>query len=370
MLPGVLLCVACVRAAPLVSPLAFAGADTVRVTDLARGVRHLYVWDGRGPWAIHVLEIEAGSCRPMIRARKAGPPMEERRTVSALAPQALAAINADFFALPGGSPVGPHVDAGEVIASPSERPALTVTRGRYDAGRVVLNAFAWAGADTIAIDAVNRPAPRGVTLLTRWVTRDGTAEGRTVSIIPLHGMSSSAGLGIVQPAGEASGPDALRLVAHDTAGSAWIRRRSASDTVAWRVVLVRGAEMEPVEMAVGGYPRLLEHGRAVLHEESDLRPEFALARHPRTAVGWSDGGLRAWWVVVDGRQAPYSDGMTLPELATLLARIGAAEAINLDGGGSSTMVVGGRVRNRPSDREGERAVGNALVLEQCGNGRT
>ena len=79
-------------------------------------------------------------------------------------------------------------------------------------------------------------------------------------------------------------------------------------------------------------------------------------------------------VVVDGRQKPYSDGMTLRELANLMLALGARDALNLDGGGSSTMVYadpdsGGKLRvaNRPSDKEGERAIGDALaIVRGCG----
>lgn len=117
-------------------------------------------------------------------------------------------------------------------------------------------------------------------------------------------------------------------------------------------------------------------GLDVLAEQPGARPEFGERRHPRTAVGWN--GRSLFWVVVDGRQAPISDGMTLAELAALFERLGARHAVNLDGGGSTAMVVRGRVVNRPSDATGERPVGNALLLERCepdrrpwpgGNGR-
>jgi exopolysaccharide biosynthesis protein len=86
-------------------------------------------------------------------------------------------------------------------------------------------------------------------------------------------------------------------------------------------------------------------------------------RHPRTAIGWN--GRRLFLVVVDGRQPPWSDGMTLDEMTWLFQRLRATDALNLDGGGSSALVLNGRVVNRPSDREGERAVGNALALGGC-----
>ena len=66
-------------------------------------------------------------------------------------------------------------------------------------------------------------------------------------------------------------------------------------------------------------------------------------------------------VVVDGRQPGYSRGMTLRELAEVMQSIGVQNAINLDGGGSSEMVVNGLVASRPADGQ-ERRVSNALVV--------
>lgn len=128
----------------------------------------------------------------------------------------------------------------------------------------------------------------------------------------------------------------------------------------------------PME-AVGGRGRIV--GDSAITDVVDTigGAPFAARRHPRTAVGIADRGRRLILVVVDGRQAPYSDGMTLRELAQLLRALGAREAINLDGGGSTTMVVADpaagdslRVVNRPSDPTGERAVGNAVaIVRRC-----
>jgi hypothetical protein len=113
---------------------------------------------------------------------------------------------------------------------------------------------------------------------------------------------------------------------------------------------------------VGGFPELLDDGARVGDLLVEANPSFAASRHPRTAVAVSRDEPRLWLVVVDGRQGDYSTGMTLPELADLLEALGAEEALNLDGGGSSVMVVRGRAVNRPSDESGERPVVNALLL--------
>lgn len=119
------------------------------------------------------------------------------------------------------------------------------------------------------------------------------------------------------------------------------------------------------EVLVGGFPELLRNGVPVGDLEVGSRPSFAGVRHPRTAVGFSRTPPRLWAVVVEGRQATRSAGMTLPELAELLAALGADGALNLDGGGSSVMVLGVRPVSRPSEDGRERPVANALVVRSA-----
>jgi uncharacterized protein YigE (DUF2233 family) len=120
---------------------------------------------------------------------------------------------------------------------------------------------------------------------------------------------------------------------------------------------------------LAGFPALLHGGRWVGDLQQEARPAFATTRDPRTAVGWDPEAGRLWLIVVDGRREGRTEGMTLPELAELFRALGATEALNLDGGGSSAMVVRGQVVSRPSDPWRERPVVNALVLrselERC-----
>jgi exopolysaccharide biosynthesis protein len=113
---------------------------------------------------------------------------------------------------------------------------------------------------------------------------------------------------------------------------------------------------------IGGFPLLLEAGRRVGDLEVSARPSFAAERHPRTAVGLDSDRDVLWIVVVDGRQPDHSMGMTLPELTALMEALEVEEAINLDGGGSSVMVLDGGPVSRPSDADGERPVANALGI--------
>ncbi len=115
--------------------------------------------------------------------------------------------------------------------------------------------------------------------------------------------------------------------------------------------------------AISGVTRLVMGGSAV-----DGLTDTNL--HPRTAIGYSKNGKFLYIVVVDGRQPLYSEGMTLPELADLLVDLGAHDAMNLDGGGSSTLVIRGadgqpRLLNSPIDMYipgRERPVANHLGI--------
>lgn len=113
--------------------------------------------------------------------------------------------------------------------------------------------------------------------------------------------------------------------------------------------------------ALGGYQLLVKRGKEIPQPQNT----FSLTRHPRTAAALLNGRTMLF-VVVDGRQPAYSNGMPLDELSELLTWLGAKAAINLDGGGSSTLVSGPdpadwTVRNRPSDGK-PRAVANGWIV--------
>ena len=116
-----------------------------------------------------------------------------------------------------------------------------------------------------------------------------------------------------------------------------------------------------VEELVGGGPMLVSEGALACTEVAECFQSLGgSSRHPRTAAGWTrDGALLL--LVVDGRSA-LSRGATLEETGRMLRAHGAHEALNLDGGGSTTLWIAGEVRNAPSDRSGERAVGSVLAL--------
>ena len=115
-----------------------------------------------------------------------------------------------------------------------------------------------------------------------------------------------------------------------------------------------------VRDAVSAGPMLLHDGtRRVTDDEEVFFGSAIPDVHPRTAVGRTDDG-RLLLLVVDGRQ-PVSRGVDLEQLARIMEDLGAVDALNLDGGGSSALVVNGSLLNRPAGTSVEREVMSALV---------
>ena len=141
-----------------------------------------------------------------------------------------------------------------------------------------------------------------------------------------------------------------------------------------RTGLLAGDEEVPLAehaLVVGGGPRLLTRGRVSVRSQSrglqrrsrrrGSSPRSSSARNPRTLAGVQrDGDLLL--VTVDGRQPGWSAGVTLAEAARLMRALGARDALNLDGGGSTAMTVRGELVNRPSDPAGERPVSDGVFV--------
>ncbi|AEG61854.1 phosphodiester glycosidase family protein [Desulforamulus ruminis] len=121
-------------------------------------------------------------------------------------------------------------------------------------------------------------------------------------------------------------------------------------------------EWQKARHLLTGGPLLVKDGLPVDQAVQEGLWGNVLSAAPRTAVGVTASG-RLLLVEVDGRQANYSQGVTLEELSYLMIDLGAVQAVGLDGGGSSEMIVKGNIVNRPSDGK-ERSISNGLVVLQ------
>ncbi|MFI1928950.1 phosphodiester glycosidase family protein [Streptomyces sp. NPDC020330] len=177
-------------------------------------------------------------------------------------------------------------------------------------------------------------------------------------------------IGLRSPAGGPLPQNGRSLIGIGSAAH-WLRANARPGhglTVSATVADPEGREV-PIEgvSVLGAGPALVRSGRIMINAAANgVSAGASGARAPRTVVGIrADGTLLL--VVFDGRRPGVSEGATLPEAASEVLALGAVEAMNLDGGGSSTMVVRDRVRNSPSDpgrtdEERQREVSNAIVV--------
>jgi len=161
-----------------------------------------------------------------------------------------------------------------------------------------------------------------------------------------------------------------------TDGKLWVKSKEARPTLVVKkdgtvtIETLKGAAKN-AEQEIAGNVMLVEHGKPLYQDEPDAdfvhQKNTNRQRHPRTVVGVSRDGEKLYILVVDGR-SEISRGMNWKELAKTIADAGAYDALNLDGGGSSTFVLRDpatnelQILNHPSDKK-ERSVANVLGVK-------
>jgi exopolysaccharide biosynthesis protein len=346
---------------------------------LAPGVVHQAINDPNGPFAIHLVTVflAAPSRIDLALALELLPGLE---TTSSMARRrgATVAVNGDYADLAQrGRPIHAYAQDGRLLQTPGilgnnhavDDHETAVFMGRPN---VQLVAEAARTGLLLSVQQVNRGAPAGdeVALFTpegatleqppveatsarlradgpATVRADGWAEtSYTVEVVgQLGGPVPDGTVVLSTPATGAHAPDLAALEPDDQVTVAW-------SFAAWPGILDTS----------GGNPTLVRNGRVLSGNVDGTTPFHR--RNPRTAVG-ATADERLLLVTVDGRQPGHSVGMSLRELAELFVTLGARTAINLDGGGSTTMVIDGTIINRVSDPQERRVASALLVLREA-----
>jgi hypothetical protein len=291
-----------------------------------------------------------------------------------LAPAAtVVGINGDFPAGKAGLPAGVLIQGGALQHTPLP---FRSSLGLDAAGVLHVDRVSFAGdwrgtGQRRPLTGVNQvPARNQVVLLTPAYgpvapVVSGSAE---VVLEPFPAALPGADLQAVVAAtgsggGEPIPPDGAILQATGSAVAPLQAEARGGTTVTTRLLL-RPAWTGMVS-ALGGGPVLVRGGKAIFRNGEDFASSQIAERDARAAVGQLADG-RLLLVVVDGDRPGYSVGMTSFELAQTLVRLGAVSACAVESGGAVTAAFDGRLLNRPSDAAGERAVGEALLVEYFG----
>ena len=354
--------------------------EALRFQEVALGIEYGQTTSGRaskdeltGPWLINVLRIDLSQASlKIVHGLDEGVGME---TVSSLAARyrAAAATNGGYFRTTGtyrGESIGLLFLDGKLISEPyNERAELGLVNagGKTEVmfGHLKFSGEILVGSVKHDVQGLNRPLSADELIVftpefhrTTLTNPDGievvVRGNKVASIADLKGSSEIPSDGYVISA----------------IGSAreWVKRnlrQGSKTTFSWRLDSIAPGNDEAWRQAysmLGAGPQLIKAGKiAITDKEEKMAPGFATDRHPRTAIAKLESG-KLLLLTVDGRQPGVSTGMSLNMLAELLLEFGAVEAINLDGGGSTTMVVRDKIVNRPSDQTGERPVSDAILI--------
>ncbi|MFF5503430.1 phosphodiester glycosidase family protein [Streptomyces roseolus] len=354
--------------------------------------------DEDAPQRVHVLRVDLDAFGGRLAAGH-GPALNgtEKLTDLIAASGAVAGINGQWFY--NSAPGGMYVKDGRLLGSATQgRAGVRLDRG----GRgLAVDTFTTrvtvtAGGETAEVDGINRlpgevwncggvggdqPTERpqhdlkctDASELVRFTPEWGAppagagaeavldARGRVTAVHPTRGTAVPAGGSTLQ----ATGDSAAWLLRTARVGATLSFDERIRDGQGRTVVL--GPDTTILQVG----PSLVRAGRVAVNAVGDgivregpdqtFTYDWTVRANPRSMIG-KDGQGRLLLVVVDGRDPGVSEGLSIDGAARLMRSLGAREALNLDGGGSSVLATSAGIVNRPSDASGQRSLGNALLL--------
>jgi hypothetical protein len=335
-------------------------------------------WTPNGPVVLYVVTAPKPGGLYTLTPLLSNGTIVGRETVSSMqrdvsAQMTTIGVNGDFFNWHGGWPSGLLMRGGVVEhqSSPGRAAVGVDTNGDLHVDRVPWYGR-WHGTTTLwqPIGQLNEP-PRAnaVALFTPvWGANTPAIRGTTVVLagfppaVPrrdLTGVVES----VLTDTSVAIPPGGAVLLARGAAARTLRDEAVVGASLTVRVPLV--ADWAAVTDAVSSGPTLVKDGRALFNAGEALTKAQLRGRDPRTAIGQrADGGIVL--LAVDGRKPGWSVGISNWDLANTLITYGCVTGFALDSGGSTTMALDGKTLNRPSDPQGERPVGEALVIGYTG----
>ncbi|TDV53899.1 phosphodiester glycosidase family protein [Actinophytocola oryzae] len=284
---------------------------------------------------------------------------------------AVAAVNGDFFDINNSTaPLGVGIRDGELIQSPDadatwhQSSAILTEDGIGDIGEVLFQGTVKAPTGDLTLDGVNKPTLRagGIEVFTPlWGTYCRCRATQGATAVTEVEVTNNRVTAVRDTPGEGAIPDGTVVLVGRDAAATTLGALKPGDAVGidYRA---RTAEDQKIHAAINGRQLLVVDGVVQKAGQGNNVPAA-----PRTALGFSRDGRRMFLLSADGRQPAFAEGLGLDELADMMVELGAYTAVNLDGGGSTTILArepGGstaQLENRPSDG-GERNVPNGLGL--------
>ena len=279
----------------------------------------------------------------------------------------VAGINGDFYRA-GGVPVHSQIIDGEILKLPVQRDAIAMDEEQ----RIYLGSFSYSGQletfdpfTVLTIDGVNMAREANQLIVYNQYHGDSThtnAYGYEVVLeqLDFRPINRPEFFRVVELEDYDEGyiPDGHIVLSAHGEKVPYLQSLHLGDSVR----ITHGMQQD--ERPYSEQPALVEFigGSKVFLDNGKIDGNWP-ERHPRSALGFNSDTTKVFLFTVDGRQES-SVGMSLTEMAEVMKHFGAAFAINLDGGGSTTLVANDKLLSSPSDPTGQRRVSNAVILVQ------
>lgn len=332
------------------------------------------------PLSIHILKVSWNRKIIEIDLPKAEDGIFGRKTLREIAEneikkrkKVIAGINASFFE-EDGRPVGLFVDEGCIYTLNNRRASLIkTTKGRLFISKANLEIFLEIGRERLKIKRLNieSESPESISLFTHaYNMKIKIGKGFAAVVVEIGNKRFSPTEKVKGYVEEIIKNDEIQL----RRGEVLIVGRE-SDNIFKKIkigeritfVIRNSYFRDDIEFAVTGAPQIVRNGLNVYKGITEgLSSKFVDSRHPRTGIGITKDKRKLFLIAIDGRQPGLSIGMTLKELAELFIKLDCYSSLNLDGGGSTTMWLNGKVVNSPSDPTGERPVSDAILIIEKG----
>jgi hypothetical protein len=346
------------------------------------------------PWSIHVIRVDRAQADLELDTSLA------RGTVLGLSTLAnqikdlpaelgrpVAGINGDFYVVDRGpyvgDPRGLQISFGELISGPVDQPCFWLdAEGQPHLTNVVSQFHVTWPNGTVMRFSLNDQRRSGEAALytPRLGERTRTVGGPELVLeraedgpwLPLRaGQTYRARVRAVRENGDTPLANDIMVLSLGSQLAATTPEVAPGDVV--KISTVTVPDLSAARTAIGGGPVLVRDGKPVpitippnLRGALPYQYKSMTERHPRSSVGWNKTHL--FLVQVDGRQPGLSMGMTVSELSEYFVKLGCTEAMNLDGGASSTIWLNGMVVNSPCHGQ-DRSIANALVVLRKSNHR-
>ena len=295
-------------------------------------------------------------------------PSEISKRLSSPEHEVVAAINADFW---GGTstPLGLTVQEGDLLVSPFERSALSINKDNQPFMSLFYSELSLVNKKKglVPLETFNRWDKSTETPL--YSSDWKTSPKRDIKVFDIlmkgdqiapTGKVNVTIVDIKACNGETTIPEGHYCL-QISCESPYVGKFASGQR--WQLVCKTLPEVKKWDTVIGGGPRIVKDGKVdVRNLKEHFSEGFSTTSHPRTCIGYSEDGKTLVMAVVDGRQPGFSNGISLEDLAKFMIKQGCYQAMNLDGGGSSCMVVRNKIVSSPSDNAGERPTCNTFCV--------